>query len=57
MYHETGEKGTFYSGEKWTKQIGVDTVKRITDTLNVSRSNQYERGKTKRGRHTPQPGD
>jgi putative transposase len=32
-------------------------VKRITDTLNVSRANQYERGKTKRGRHTPQPGD
>ena len=24
MHHETGEKGTFYSGEKWTKQIGVD---------------------------------
>lgn len=32
-------------------------MKTITDTLQVSRSNQYERGKTKRGRHTPQPGD
>ena len=32
-------------------------MKTITDTLQVSRSNQYERERIKRGRYTPQPGD
>jgi hypothetical protein len=26
MIRKTGDKGTFYSGEKGTKKIGVDTV-------------------------------
>lgn len=38
-------------------QKGVYPVKTITDTLSVSRSNQYERGKHKRGRYNPKPDD
>jgi hypothetical protein len=32
-------------------------MKKITDTLDVSRSNQYTREETKRGRYNPKPGD
>ncbi len=32
-------------------------MKTITDTLELSRSNQYTRGKVKRGRYNPKPGD
>lgn len=36
---------------------GAYPMKRITDTLNISRSNQYTRGKGKRGRYKPKPDD
>lgn len=32
-------------------------MKKITDTLDISRSNQYTRGKTKKGRYSPKPDD
>jgi transposase InsO family protein len=32
-------------------------MKKITDTLDISRSNQYTRGKTQRGRYNPKPDD
>jgi putative transposase len=32
-------------------------MKKITDTLDVSRSNQYTKGKVKRGRYSPKPDD
>ncbi len=37
---EQAEKGTFYSGEKWTKQIGVDTIHALT----LSRNSMLDTG-------------
>lgn len=36
MIRKTGDKGTFYSGEKGTKKIGVDKLAMENDFLSVA---------------------
>lgn len=36
---------------------GLYPMKKITDTLDISRSNQYTKGKVKRARYNPKPDD